>query len=330
MKRILLAACTLAAAFSINAQTPGVDKVNGIVFDDFAQTTEYGDSSGGIFWWGDSILGSGENPNFKATLTRDTANTELDVVLTQGYGEYVPFGLGLGDTKGDGTGDLVQVDMSANPVYIVTFTNNSDSTLDFRVSPQDINNNVIDTDSAWTGLEENTAYKYTIDVRVGPNSSATLQAGGASTGGETLSGTFTGASQADYDCAVGAPCKVTDLDLTKITGFNITVTNAIKNEADGFKPYALDAINISVNSFQVGAEPTGISDELAESGVSIYPNPAVSSLNISEELENVSVFNSQGIQVLAVEKASKLDVSSLETGVYVLKSNKGTTTFVIK
>ncbi|GGG59263.1 T9SS type A sorting domain-containing protein [Bizionia arctica] len=64
-------------------------------------------------------------------------------------------------------------------------------------------------------------------------------------------------------------------------------------------------------------------DEYALSNVSIYPNPMSNEVNInlhnSLQVNRVTIYSITGQEVLKVENKSKLDVSKLNPGIYVLK-----------
>lgn len=328
MKKILLAGCAFLVALTMNAQTPGLD-TTGSAFDDFA-SAPYGDATGGLFWWGDSILGSGQNPNFKAVLTRDTVAMKMDVVVTQEYNGFVPFGVGFGDSNGDGTGTVTTADFSGNSSYQVVLTNNSDSTVNIRVTPQDVNLNEVDTDTAW-GLDPANGWKYVIDIQLAPGATDTLQAGSSNSESAILSGDYVGSSKADWACPT-PPCQQKTLDLAVLKGFNVTVTNANKNAADNFAHYGLADVSISINSFRMGRAvvAVGLDDKAEVLKANLFPNPATSVLNFTEELEDVSVYNAQGLQVFTAEKATSINVEGMQSGVYVLRSSKGAKTFVVK
>lgn len=328
MKKILLAGCALIASLTMNAQTPGLDAVGGFAYDDFA-SAPYGDANGGLFWWGDSILNGGSNAGFQAILNRDTLGGKLDVQLTQAYNQFVPFGVGFGDSNGDGTGVAVTADFSANSDYMVSFTNNSDSVINIRVTPQDVNLNEVDTDTAW-GLDPANGWKYPIDVTVAAQGTATLMVGSTNSQGAVLSGNYVGASKADWSCPT-PPCQLKVIDLSKIKGFNITVTNKNQNAADNFAHWGLANVNLSITSFKIGKEvAVGLSAKTEKLAAEVFPNPANSKVNFSSELTDVVIFNAQGVVVKELASATEINVENFEAGIYFIKSNEGTTSLVVE
>ncbi len=69
--------------------------------------------------------------------------------------------------------------------------------------------------------------------------------------------------------------------------------------------------------------PEGILNKIATRSLSVYPNPADNYLNIAmNNLDKVEVYNILGAQVLntKMNHSNWLDVSSLKTGVYIVKA----------
>lgn len=74
---------------------------------------------------------------------------------------------------------------------------------------------------------------------------------------------------------------------------------------------------------------TGIQDQVV-TGISVYPNPVGGrSLSFSQELHTVLIFNSYGQEILSQEVVKELNVESLPTGIYYLKSKEGNINFQI-
>lgn len=66
--------------------------------------------------------------------------------------------------------------------------------------------------------------------------------------------------------------------------------------------------------------PLSINEDILDKDIAFYPNPVTSTLNIEtkQTLNQVSVFNTLGAKVLET-KASKLNVSQLQKGLYLVK-----------
>ena len=316
MKKILLSATAVAISLASYAQSECVSGrgISSTGFtDDFQTTAEIGDEELGVYYWGDDTPDV-DNNFFGVTYDRDSANAKLSLSITQAFNEYTPTGLGFGDSNGDGTGTLKTIDLSSNATFSFDVTNEGDSTVIFRIGLKDNAGKTVDSYKIPDGEAWGTAYLHSIELTV--NSGET----------QTFSGDFAGGVYADYTNGE----YVDGFDFTNVEAVIFTVVNGNNTGDPDYQPYELKDYPVSFANLSVGDCPTGLSNGLSQAGVSIYPNPAVSTLNISEELENVSVFNAQGIEVLTATKATQLNVETLESGVYVLKSDKGTSTFVVK
>jgi hypothetical protein len=75
----------------------------------------------------------------------------------------------------------------------------------------------------------------------------------------------------------------------------------------------------SMGIIQVGGNITSISEEVKASAFNIYPNPAVNSVKFSKQISG-SVLDINGKVVLSFTDAIQLDVSALETGVYIVST----------
>jgi hypothetical protein len=107
-----------------------------------------------------------------------------------------------------------------------------------------------------------------------------------------------------------------EIDLSTL-GFNgLTVYLAFVNTTnDGYKLY-LDDINVRKN------DPVGI-QELTDIFVEIYPNPTNGNIKIkaTKKIDEVSVYSLDGklIQQLNYNSGDEIDLSSLNTGVYLVQ-----------
>lgn len=80
-----------------------------------------------------------------------------------------------------------------------------------------------------------------------------------------------------------------------------------------------------MDDFSITENSTASVDDLKKFNFSAYPNPATNNLTISasKNIENVAIFNVIGQKVMSVAPNSNtksLDVSNLNTGVYILKA----------
>ncbi|MGJ8682980.1 MAG: LamG-like jellyroll fold domain-containing protein [Nonlabens sp.] len=113
------------------------------------------------------------------------------------------------------------------------------------------------------------------------------------------------------------------------TSFNLTTgSTAIDSGDNSLVPAGITTdllgnqriLNVTVDRGAYEFDSTlGIESRDKEIDFSIYPNPTSSILNIKmdEEIKSVTVFNMQGQQVLT-STAQKLDVSNLNSGIYII------------
>lgn len=372
MKKIVLSAVVVAAMFTAKGQDaelfdfePGIygNDEGPAIFDDFATEEEYGDENLGIYWWSEEEPDpESESPNHTATITRNPDGNgglgSLDVVLTQGPDEFGPFGFvfggGIADEENGENGeasDPVTLNfLDKDFTYSMSVTNNSDSTLVFRMSPRDINEKLLDTDSSWNSEPLADVYQYAIEVVVPPGETDTLQAGVAFDAGWTtygpLSGTYEGALFADYTDDDPDNCdpesRETEFDYTQVVGFNITVINLSDTGDDedcreAYLRRPIEDLEVSINWVKIGeASPsTNIFSKKEESTFNIYPNPTQGGVvQLSDEdgsaLTNVSVFDAQGNMVKSADRMESLNTDGFHSGFYIIKSDQGRQRLIVK
>lgn len=86
-------------------------------------------------------------------------------------------------------------------------------------------------------------------------------------------------------------------------------------------PIALTPINIaSLRTDQCNSVTV---EENSNANPLVYPNPATTELNISSDISLVEIYSLTGVKVLSLSNpASRIDVSNLEDGVYIVKIEK--------
>jgi len=139
-----------------------------------------------------------------------------------------------------------------------------------------------------------------------------------------------------YDeCGVGkASGKEKSYNPAITTAVMFTVINQSNSAAfDGYKPYTLNNVTFDISNFHVGAAATVCTglDDNAISGKSfkVMPNPATSYVEFPEA-QNVKVMDAMGKLVYTANTASRIDVSNLTKGVYVINTSNGTSRFVVE
>lgn len=88
--------------------------------------------------------------------------------------------------------------------------------------------------------------------------------------------------------------------------------------------------NTSVFGF-VTLAPYDALDEFTTSKLNAYPNPATNAVTFDiEGLNTVEIYNITGQQVMSVETTGTVDISALESGVYVARIGNQSAKFVVK
>ena len=82
--------------------------------------------------------------------------------------------------------------------------------------------------------------------------------------------------------------------------------------------FEIGAVNIDYIDILGG--PTNVNKEVLVNNLSVYPNPATSTLNLKGEFENAMIFNQFG-KVILKTSDHKIDISSFALGVYYVKFN---------
>jgi len=341
MKKILLSALTLALGFGAYSQeaceignflspgitdadtmtTPPAGGISSLIFwDDFATETEYANVdaednvTAGMFWF---AADADQNPGFEAVITRNAAEGNQNVVVTQAEAGFAPIGFGLGD-------DL-SFDLSENLNYSFTVTNNdADATIRVRMGLQDTEGRVAGNGP---GATDAAPFNDQIEIVLAPGETGTLE------------GTFEGSGRAVFgdaatcmsaDGTEGPNCFIEDIDFTQIGTVLFTIINDEVNE--DFVPLAIDEVSVTFDEVIIGFDcVTGIRNNAEElETVSIFPNPASSVVNFSEELETVTIMNTLGNVVFTGTDVNSVNVSSFEAGIYSVISNKGSRTFIVE
>ena len=326
-KNLLLSAIALSSLLAIGQTTEtGCDLgyTATSATDNFKTVVEYGDSSGGVFWFGADKNGS------DITFERKSADGQLVLDVTQADSQFEPIGFGFGDSNGDGTGTPVLLDISGNPVFEISATNNSATeTIQVRLAVQDESNYKVELNTDATNAEP---YLGQIVMTLDPGAT------------EILTGTFEGGAEGIYDSTAcvneGATptgdnnCIIMKADLTKISTVLVTVINAEQPESNSYQPLALTDVPVTINYVKIGVDcefsSLGLNDKVRTLNATLYPNPTSSKVNFSEELEDVAVFNSRGIQVFSAAKATSIDVTDFSEGIYFLQTAKGSKSFVVE
>lgn len=182
--------------------------------DDFAQADNYGDAvtGKGVYWWTGSAY----------SMTRDDANSRLELDVTDADPTYTTFGLGFGDTEGDGTGTDFTMDLSSNATLAFDIENtHATEDLVLTMSLKDISGNQVEI------LKDTTTSKDKATVNIGASSTESVTM--------DLLGGYT---VVNWACAGTTDCPTLgfDFDFTKVTGvgFHINGGAGVDNTLDAF------------------------------------------------------------------------------------------------
>ncbi|NDW08742.1 T9SS type A sorting domain-containing protein [Dysgonomonas sp. 520] len=79
-----------------------------------------------------------------------------------------------------------------------------------------------------------------------------------------------------------------------------------------------------IQSYTVGCDckadtTTGIANAVSNTEVKIYPNPAVDTVYVEGDVNEIAIFSLQGQQVLTNSKTNTVDVSGLASGLYIVR-----------
>lgn len=111
----------------------------------------------------------------------------------------------------------------------------------------------------------------------------------------------------------------------KISAPGYIVTGDFNEVAVGWSTQMIMSICLVEDCLGVGSE------SIESSEVKVYPNPALSVLNVDADFEKLEIMNLLGETVLVVNNQTKLiDVSGFSTGTYFIKSTNGNTSSITK
>ncbi len=115
-----------------------------------------------------------------------------------------------------------------------------------------------------------------------------------------------------------------------VTTYTDPSTSLELNKQYTYKVNALFADSDELSSNEAKITPVGFADDVVALKASIYPNPATSTLNFSEELEGVVIYNSNGTVMFSAAKAKNVNVAEFNKGIYFLQTSKGSKSFVVE
>ena len=311
--------------------------------DDFSLSSDPYSSEGGVYAWGEEELEGDDNPNFRALLARDAQKQVLEIDVTQGEGEFVPFGFSFGEDQ------IKTIDLSNDASFELIFQNPSSVDVNVALALQDINGNLINTYAEAQGEDFEDAWKYGISASV--NKGAIY----------SFKGDFSGGYHANYK----SKTYESTFDFTQVATLLITVTNQKNDGAPTFAPLALDQVTLLLDDLRLGNCALAMNDNnkdcngdingfaeidncdvcaggntgveanqcvtsalptITKHAIEISPNPSKGLYHLSE-LINWTIYNMQGNLVLK-GYGNVIDLSDEKNGMYVLKTTNEFTRIV--
>ncbi len=120
---------------------------------------------------------------------------------------------------------------------------------------------------------------------------------------------------------------------TQDNSFNVLTSNLNERrhcaaEGIGSSLYAIggntaSTIQSSISSVQKADITTSIKEISKVQLIEVFPNPTTSTLNLSERLDALNIYDAQGKEVQRFINIREVDTSTLEKGIYFIKGNVG-------
>lgn len=245
--------------------------------------------------------------------------SELQVTLNQPYGstESIPF---LLDTYAYPSTQKACVDFSPNGVSVsFQFTNTSNYYLRLIIALVDTSGNEID---AYGTSPDYTVYKDQIYFNVDPE--------------RAISKTFNYLTKNSYKAKfssrpssgacpeIYADGKDTSFNMKTVAGILFTIVNMYNaDDLDSYKPYPLDSATFTISSIVLRpAVVTDLENKLVSKEITFSPNPTKNTLNFSQALSSIKLFDLIGNVVYGTSSAESMDISHLTPGMYLLTASE--------
>jgi hypothetical protein len=322
MKKLLLSLFLSGTAVYAGAQCSTSGKTDGAIYDDFSSATV------------PAGLTYSANPAI-ASITRDAANSELDLVVSQAQGDYQAVQISFG--KDPVTDKTNTIDLSSDATYDLTITNDDPSvTINLGLSILDTNGNYLNVDPKYNDADPTPAFEawnFPINLILSPGESKTMTAG-TQAGAGILSGTFTDAARANWSNSTYE----TSFDFTAVGTINLIFINNDNTGDPLYQPYTIVDVPIRISDIRIGncsAVSGLLSRSTNKNKINVIPNPASDLVKISYTAEEgavlIHVTDVLGNMVKTIEGTSteaQINVSDLNQGVYLLSIESSEGAFV--
>ncbi len=289
--------------------------------DDFINSSEYEN----LHWGNVDPLSS------VYQITRNNVLKELDVVVNQPKATYNDMEITFGKTS---TGAMRTIDLTNNSDYSLSIENgvSGGSVVANEIQAMlyivDSLGRTIDHDVQGykTGTWDIGAWIYSIAMVLGEGEAGIIKKNAIGYGGTVLSGSFKNGYYMCYnnELTLGhtANTYYKDCDLSKIARVRIRINHS-----------AYDMINqpVYIKNITIGTVTLGINEKnITKNDLKIYPNPVTNGIiNFETEVQNIQIFNNQGVLVKSIERTKSVDVTDLSAGIYFVNTSKGQSKFII-
>lgn len=300
MKRKIFTLAFSVVAMVATAQTPGVTATS--IYDDVAQTAMYDNGADDPLTcdWSDLASTACGSGNISSSYVRNTTTKKMEYTLNVPGGGCWDPAIWVGFTASTATPGI---NISAHKSFSVVFTNSGNTTIDVYIDLVDSTKKVINVDAGGTPL----AYK-----SIGAGQTVTIDL--------DLTGAYYFVDPQTY----------TGFDFTKVIGMDISIFNSA---VDGnWDPLALPAnYKVALSEFKLGVGNGASVNDLEGNTIAIFPNPARGhEVSFSQPLTNIKVYNAIGELIMSEPQATKINVSSLQQGIYMLTSTQGISKIVVE
>lgn len=122
-------------------------------------------------------------------------------------------------------------------------------------------------------------------------------------------------------------------DSTKVAGFAITFLQNEQLGGDCYFKTTLTDFKFDITVFSLGQIALGNAEDevFNKKGFIAYPSPIKGgNIKLSATAENVKVYDVLGTMVFSANSASEINVDAFNKGLYIVKSSKGSTRFVVE
>lgn len=339
-----------------NAFVDGINEysaedVNFKGWNDETMAEDTGSGFKGMYWT--EAEAKIETNNFVATKNR--TGSAIEYTITQTEGAYEPVLVVFGNYSDGGVKTPYTIDLRSDANVSFSIENMSTTEeVRFAVQLQDVNENSLVFEGGVIGNEPNFwQYNIGFDQR-GSRTDASIDSDNLAAGeSQDFAYDFANAVEG---CLVPDPdnniydkvlvngqegCDVT-FDYSKVKAMTFTAvssTNATAGATPGtgvaackeFCPGQITDFKFSISNFKMGDQSlVPVFAKSAPSALKVFPNPSNGSVNFSEEVSNVTIFDANGTVVGEEIKASELNTSNYQAGTYMISTDQGNTKLIVE